>query len=433
MNKINITMVLCICSIFVMSANTYRLLPPKRGDFAPDKLTGSPIESRSMNENREELSFHWLLNPKEAINLYQRPQRTTSSRYSMEIDSTEIPNGITIDTTAPGAIIRLFAVHGPDEELDLDSSYALLPENMILVNRNEEAFQGEEAFISFVSVEEMDEAGFSLPEGTVGFQINPKLEAGTFTLHIDQYQSEFPLRVHVFEKDSAYLLNLQMNSDIAFEGSQITVYGDLSPSSNMADDASSTMRTEQFEAQIHSPSGAIYPMETSRTEYGRLMATATLPEKGSISEGLWEVKVKAVLSDSEYKIIREGETAFSFVQPTARFTGRVEISGMKVESNIRDDRSSKGISVAFEVDTAHPGRYEVKGLLFGSSRDGKMYPLAMFDTAVYLEEKGLIEVVLAQETLKKSGLSAPYKIMGLTLKDQSRLAILSFQREALTL
>jgi hypothetical protein len=419
MKKTSLALLL-LFSTFLFAGDTFQLMSSQRGDFSPEKLSGRVLNTRTFNQSHESVNFSWPMNPDQKINFDQKPAVVESRAYSMDISPRKLEGGIEIYTTAPGALVRIHAVMEDGETLDSDNSYALQPRNLILVDNAQNMYRGEQALISFIDQDQLDEAGIA-PEGTTMFQINPRLGTGVFTLHIDQYRSSAPLRIHVLEKSSAYTLAIQMEQSIVFESSKVTVYGTMANSRNRRVHP----QVNELRASLISPSGESYPMRISE-QRGRYAATASLPEKLSVEEGLWEVALTADITNARrLRIRRDARTAFALTIPTARFTGQVEVT-QPVEDN-------PVLSMAFEVETSQPARLEVKGYLYGTDEKGELTPMVMVNAADFMEESGWIEVSIPSSTLKETELKAPYKLMGLTLRDQSHMQILSLLKEALIL
>ena len=97
--------------------------------------------------------------------------------------------------------------------------------------------------------------------------------------------------------------------------------------------------------------------------------------------------------------------------------------------------------VVLDGEQARPGvgpRQEIgegarEVVRFGTARDGSMRPIAAGHAADYLADDGTLTLAFDEETLKASGLSAPYQLRALQLTDQGRMSVLHRQADALTI
>ena len=84
------------------------------------------------------------------------------------------------------------------------------------------------------------------------------------------------------------------------------------------------------------------------------------------------------------------------------------------------------------MDAASEGRYEVRGLLYGLDREGRLRPAATGHAAAWLPAgKGALTLRFDAATLKSSGLTGPWELRGLELRDQGRLGLLERRQRAL--
>jgi hypothetical protein len=106
--------------------------------------------------------------------------------------------------------------------------------------------------------------------------------------------------------------------------------------------------------------------------------------------------------------MRDAQTSFAVNLNSARFDGEVKILENKLEI---------GIEVGLK------GRYEVRGVIFGTDTSGELKPLAMTMTAKWLESgTQSIKLDIDQTLIKDSGLSAPFTLKNVQLTNQSYLA-----------
>ena len=79
--------------------------------------------------------------------------------------------------------------------------------------------------------------------------------------------------------------------------------------------------------------------------------------------------------------------------------------------------------VALPLQVAAAGRYEARGTLYATARDGRMKPVAQAHAAGWFDGPGAGQLVLPfGEAALPAGFGAPYELRDLQLQDQSRMA-----------
>ena len=77
-------------------------------------------------------------------------------------------------------------------------------------------------------------------------------------------------------------------------------------------------------------------------------------------------------------------------------------------------------------------RNTLTGVLYGTAADGRMAPLAIAQSAAFLEPgTGTLELVFDHSLIAESQLAGPYEVRDLRLFDQSRMGVLHRQARAL--
>ncbi len=136
----------------------------------------------------------------------------------------------------------------------------------------------------------------------------------------------------------------------------------------------------------------------------RVVAAAT--RASTFDSGLWELHVSATDANG---IQRDVKTAFAASYPTARFDGSVERSNA---------------TYRLGIEAASSGRYEASAVLYGTGKKG-LVPVATSATAQWLESgASSIDLEFDAALIKAAGVDAPFVLRSVTLKDQSRMALL---------
>ncbi len=90
--------------------------------------------------------------------------------------------------------------------------------------------------------------------------------------------------------------------------------------------------------------------------------------------------------------------------------------------------------VALGVEVAAPGRYDVRGVVYGRDATGQARPLALAQSAAWLDAgRGELALDVDAGLIAKSGLAAPFELRDVRLMDQGRMGLLQRQEVALTL
>jgi hypothetical protein len=366
-----------------------QLLPPGADDLVAARVVALPAPAGAIE--RKPVSFGWALDPGAAV--AAAPAFVGESReWFAQVDATQLQRGVAIDTTAPGAVVRLSP---------LGKSAAVVPSALEL-RRDGKRIDPARAFAHRHDTAQLQAAGFDPGPGSVVARLAPELGAGRFEVRDAQARGRYLL--HVFEPDSATVLRSGATRSAVHAGGAIEVQARLEAGAKNVAGA-------QFGGQLVSPSGRTVDLAFATGRDGTMRAVATLPADAAIEPGLWEAQVFAEGKDGALRVQRDGRTAFAVVQPTARLAGGVVVA-----------RGGLGYALPLEVGSA--GRYEVAGTLFATGRDGLLHPVAQAASAAWLEP-GTRTLRLAFDPHHVPlGYGAPYELRGLTLKDQGRMGLL---------
>ena len=79
----------------------------------------------------------------------------------------------------------------------------------------------------------------------------------------------------------------------------------------------------------------------------------------------------------------------------------------------------------FSVVAMKDGRYEVRGMLYGTNSKGLLVPAMVTHSAAYMKAgNGQIAMSFDSDILAKSGLHAPFELRNMQLRDQGKMAVL---------
>jgi hypothetical protein len=371
------------------SVSAAQLLPASPDDLVATRVVALAAPGGAVE--RKPVSFGWALDPSAAV-VAPAAFVGESREWFAQVDAAQLRRGLTIDTTAPGAVVRLSP---------LGKSAHVAPAALEL-SRGGRTIDAAQAYSHRSDATALQAAGFDPGAGSMVAQISPALGDGRFEIRHAQAQGRYLLQV--FEPNSKTVLRSGATRPVVHAGGRVDVEARFEA-------ASRALPGTQFGGQLVSPSGRLVDLAFVAGGDGRVRAQALLPADAAVEPGLWEAQVFAEGQDRGLRVQREGRTAFAVAQPTARFAGEVRTSG-------------RGTGYAFPVQVGSPGRYEVAGTLFATGEDGIARPVAQAAAAAWLEPGARTLRLAFDPRHVPLGYGAPYELRELTLKDQARMGLL---------
>jgi hypothetical protein len=370
---------------------TTALLPAGAGDLVPTRLSAATKGTALPDIERAPVSFAWAIEPGSVVAAAQ-PYRAESREYWSVVDAADLKAGFRMDTTAPGALIRI-------SPADARKSAGLGLEGLSLRLEGREVDAGS-AFVSSANADQLKDAGADFGEGTLAMRIAPSLGSGRFELVAGKASGRY--LVHVFEPDSAYALGLSADKVSLLAGDTLQVEATLG-------EGDSKRQLDSIGGELTSPSGESFELQFKRTANGSYVASLQVPESAQTGIGLWEVHAFAGARMGSIEINRDARTAVGIGHATARLAGDYRL------------QSKEGLHFTLPVEVAAAGRYALRGTLFATGADGQMAAVAQSESARWLESSGEITLGFGKE-LVPLGYRAPFELRELLLKDQGRLA-----------
>lgn len=383
-----------------LSAN---LLPAADGDLVATRLTMEK-SALSADIERAPVDFAWALDPSEPLSR-EAPYMADSREFWTTLAAAQLQKGYRFQTTAPGALMRLSPADGAKR-----MGLRLSDLDLRIGGRKLDATRD---IAVAVDAEQMKAAGVDFGEGTLVFRLAPEAGQGQMQLMAKNAQGNYLL--HVFEPDSPVSLTLGADRDRALAGDTVT----LKARWNDKDRAS---RPASIGGVLTSPQGHNIPFDFSPAKGGHYEGTVQLPANAGDGLALWEVHTFAVGNGKNGAIPRDAKTSLSVSRPTARLSGDAGTVQAK----------SGRVAVSLPLEVGAEGRYELRGVLYGSAKDGSLQPFAIAHSARWLEPgKGAGITLDFGDLAAKSGLAAPYELRDLSLNDQARMGLLETRARAL--
>lgn len=392
MRKLLLVSLLSVTGI-TQAADDSRLMS-RDNDLISSKLVNIPAPAGQFE--RKPVSFSYALNPSDEL-AKSTPFTAESREYWMQTDSSELTKGLMIDTTAPGALIRISPAVG---------ALSIVPGNMKLL-RNGKAIDNAKAFSQQANTEQLQKAGMDVSNGTAIVKIADGQGKGRFQLMVPKASGRY--LVHVFEPNSDVTLQAKADRQNYLAGEQLVVNALLGRNEK-------AMTGTEISGLLVSPSGKTYDI-TFKNENGSLRAVSKLPNEVTQHAGLWEVQVLAGASDGDLRIQRDARTVISIAQPTAKLNGVFRFN-------------AQALSFRMPIQVGSPGRYELSGILYATGRDGVSRPVAQAAMANWFKQgNGQLTLDFNSADLP-AGYGAPFELKFVELKDQTRMTQLESREVA---
>lgn len=382
MNK---NLLFCLMSLaLAASAQAGNLLPPGSADQSPSKLMAAPVPAGKFE--RQPLSFAWALDPQAGVEA-SAPHLAQSREFWAMADSAELKRGFEIQTSAPGAVIRISPAAGN----------AAVDPGALRVMKNGRMIPEPQSFQRKANAQQLRAAGMDVPEGSAIVQIAAAHGQGRFQVALPKASGRY--LVHVYEPESPYVLKAQAARSHWLAGDTLEVAATMQR-------GRTKLSGGQVEGELVSPSGRSYPL-SFRNGKARLM----VPVEAGNEPGLWEVQLFAGQVVGGNTVQRDARTAVEITRPTARLAGGYGFDA----GTLRFD---------LPVQVAAEGRYELRGTLFATGPDGVSRPVSQAHAADWLTP-GQRRLGLAfNRGHLPAGYGAPFELRFLELKDQTRMGTL---------
>jgi len=372
-----------------IAQNLQRLPLAGADDLVASALVAAP--NPGFNTERAPVQFAWKLDATQALQA-SAPYVDDSRQFWVNVSAAQMQRGYAIDTTAPGAVIRLSP--------GLDSDMTALALGDLQLQVAGETMNAAQAVEHAADAEQMRQAGADFSAGTLSFRIRPELGAGRVSLKAAKAKGSYLL--HVYEPNSSLRLRLAAARDSVVAGGEVAISARLY-------DGDLAIKAGRLGGLITAPDGRSIDLNFVEGADGSIVARAALPADAASQPGLWEVHTFATTKNGKVRVLRDAKTAIAVAAPTARFAEEVGFA------------QGNGIDVNLHVQAAAEGRYQASGVLYGTDANGQLQPMAAAQSAAWLEA-GTSELALhfGPEVLN-AALRAPYAVRELGLADQTRM------------
>ncbi len=361
-------------------------------DFEPediDTFRQKPFQNKSV-------SFSFPVANKMAMDFSEKQAHSQSRQYRMEVTGKQLRQGIKLNTTAPGALVRISG---------FNNNNAIEPQNLSLVVSDQKFAKGT-AFDTLVDSRMMTKTGVGFQRGTTGFKISEQVGKGAFKLQTQQQVADGDrYLVNVFEKNSDLELHLTANKSNYLKGHSMNIKSALWFDGKK-------LPFNALQSRLISPTGEKFKVLANKS--GQMQLPLNM-NASRVPGALWTLETEAEAMVDGQMVKRIAKVAFSFADKTAN------LSKMQPLVTVRGDN----LSTAIPVNVKRLGRYEVRGVLYGTNSYGKLVPVMVTHAASDLTPgMGVINMQFDQKILSATGLKAPFAIRNIQLRDQKQMALL---------
>ena len=211
MKKLHKLLIIAVLSPLAAQGADLELAPLSEGDFAPAAVGAAP-DLALANTSREPVSFAWSLDRPQRLAPAQ-PFVAQSRAYRLSVTGDDFDKGVTVVTTAPGAVISVYPLGGGDRATIGD----------IEIVAGGRAFSGDGAMGVRVGAGELAETPFAGRAGITTFRLQPSVGAGELLLRSATAAPGQRYVVEVLDAGSDVALTLQAGQARYFAGEQIDV------------------------------------------------------------------------------------------------------------------------------------------------------------------------------------------------------------------
>lgn len=360
--------------------------------------------SANANRNTELVEFQWALDSTSVIESVDKGSSKESRQYWIDVTAEELSRGINLHTTSKAAVIRVSPQNA--------GSTAKLSKDKIQLSSAGRSLDINSSVTSFADANQLRASGAPFAEGTIAFQLNNSVAAGSLRLAVDNLAaSNDRYSVHVFEPNSTAVSKLNIARASYLTGHTIDASLEVAGA------------TGNVSAYLISPDGkTTVDVSFNRAAKG-YSANVAAPQAQGL--GLWELHTHFEGVDGKgQQILRDTKVAFNVSAATARINNQAQL--------LNDGTGRDGqVALQLGVEVAAAGRYQLSGVIYGTGKNGALQPVALAQSAQWLEA-GQQQLPLTFNVNGK-GVSAPFEIRDLRLQDQSRLGILHRQERALSI
>jgi hypothetical protein len=345
---------LCAVATSAAAAPSVSLLSPGVRDQVPSGLVAT-VQTKSLAAtaalDHASVQISHALDGTKALDAAPKPFVAQSREFWSDVGESELRAGVKLTTSAPGALIRLSPQGGAAAGLDPAG---------VLIRSDGRTLTANDASTAVADAKALRSAGMDVTDGSLAFRLAAATGSGEMEIVAPHAQGRY--LVHVFEPDSALVLNLNADRDTTLVGGTVRFRAAL---------ASGALALAS--GLVTAPDGYSANLHFTRSGDGSFSAAFTPDAAHSVGPQLWEAHAFTATRIGALSVLRDAKTAFAVSAPTARFGGDAQIAN-----------DANGLHVALGITTTSASRYQVSGTLYGTGADGVLHPAALAQSAAWL-------------------------------------------------
>ncbi|WP_162926386.1 DUF4785 domain-containing protein [Teredinibacter purpureus] len=396
------------------SKTTYKakILPLKASDLGSTTIESrlQTVEMPSINMNKETVTFVQVLGNGSAIESAIKPSYTSSSRsFKMHVKGNKLASGIIIPASSQSPIVRVVS----------QSNAKSFRADQLELKENGRWISGSKAFDIVADRNELNAAGMPSARDVFAMRLKSRGAATPIELRVNKLANlDGDFAIHVFETNSKTVLDLTVANTNLLQGDKLKADVKLHKGAAHLDIVSAN-------GYLVSPRAATkIPVKINIID-GQVSSVIDTKGLSSNAAGLWELHITSEHKGGDVVVLRDAAVAFSLSAKTARFSGDVHIR--------KPLRKTEGLTLEFDIETALAGRYAVSAVIYGNDSNGNKKAGVMVSAAKWLDANGEIELDISPQKLAEADITAPFEVRYLELKDQTRMASLWSQTNALNI
>ncbi|KTC84017.1 MULTISPECIES: DUF4785 domain-containing protein [Legionella] len=345
-----------------------------------------PYDCKSCGSlSHEELSMNWPTqdSPLHALTMHQQ----TSRKYQVKASLKELRRGVTIHTSAPGAIVRIAPV---------DHKNSVKPQFRITNKRglNLSLLEASSLYSQKEALKNTPFAGNTLALA----ELKPEVGFGQFTItspQADRNKDNELFIIHVYDRYAATALTIQTNKARYYSGDEFVATVILK-------DKEQNYSIDDLTMSLVSPDGDVTPLVATPIAENIFQARTFLNSEENSRGGNWYVDATVTTIIGDDIIWRQAHSAFSFTIPSAAVV------------NITKGPDHFDFIATVEVATG--SRYALQAVLLGSDAQGKTHPIQTAQSAAWLSA-GQQRLNFSFDSNLKTDYKAPYYLSYIHLTD----------------
>lgn len=395
----------CALSFSVHAAPGQSVLSVSSHDQIATRLASSAVTLDRASLDRVPSAMSWALEADAALEQRPQPFREQSREYWIDASEAELRRGVNLPTSATGALIR-FSPHA--------GARATLAREDLQISNGARRLSADQAIQALASEDELRAAGMDVPQGSVVLRLSEA--AGSGMLQISARSAQGDWLIHVYEPASKVVLNLQAAKDSVLAGDALVITASMEGGASL----------QGLAGLLSAPSGFSQSFDFVRQRDGSFRASVVPDARHAGGHGLWEIHAFGNAVNGKQTIQRDARTAVAVSVAGARLSGAAEpLPSLSRQREV-------AVQLAVEVEVA--SRYQLAGVLYGTSADGQLRPAAVAHSAAWLERgQTTMQLRFDAAALTPSGLKAPYELRDLRLLDQADMSLIERRERAMAL